>query len=802
MSNTTSAVDAIDGIESTWVLISGCLTLIMTPGAAYAYGGLRKKKHVLTITMQCFVSMAITSLTWVVVGFSLAFGSSIGGFVGNPTEFVFFNGVGVAPDPLIAKRVPLVVFAFFNMVFAVITPALVSGAWDGRVNFYVFGFWLVPWILLIYCLVVHWVWHPSGWMAQWGVVDWAGGTAVHITSGWSALVSQVFLDTLDSVKQKWRLSADNDARVGPPALDGGDEEDDDDNDDEAAEEADDEEEDLDEEEGVVSPSSTKRTTATSAESEAANNEVASSTAGGTAEATKRCCSPTGRTQQHDSSAPRWLRVVAERVEKGAKGGHNVLHVVLGTALLWFGWCGFNGGSSFHSIGTAGVAVLNTYLGAAAGLIAWSVTDMMMQLVIHRIIAPRSWSSVGIKFSITESMCGVLAGLVCVTPGAGVMATHAAVLCGVFAGVLCCLLSKILICRDLADGGANVFAIHGGGGCIGMFCTGFFLNDEQLLDAAGGRSLLIIKQIVAAVVVICWTSAMCVIIFGCLSITDLLRHFWLRGDAYEMLDIVTLRVPLHVEESGLDRTIHGEEAYNYLESSEPVGHADSSSGMSAKEAIEATRLARIMRNEAAAERLRRHNILPLSSSAVKPHAAAEEGGGGAEGESSSSGIMGVFSIGGSNINTTTNPRASSGRTMVFMETPGDFEDSRFEASETSSGGSGSSEERRRADKERAADVLHHRRVDGLASLRGERDRDRDVHEDSNFSETSDFLEFGHMNSGGGGGGGGGAPSFGSFGSLESSCAEPPDLSEDAAAGAQGLHIGEERMVRSQPAYNPY
>ena len=88
------------------------------------------------------------------------------------------------------------------------------------------------------------------------------------------------------------------------------------------------------------------------------------------------------------------------------------------------------------------------------------------------------------------------------------------------------------------------------------------------------------------------------------------------------------------------------------------------------------------------------------------------------------------------------------------------------------------------------------------MRGERDRDRDVHEDSNFSETSDFLEFGHMNSGGGGGGGGGAPSFGSFGSLESSCAEPPDLSEDAAAGAQGLHIGEERMVRSQPAYNPY
>ena len=186
-------VPGTDEVGTVWILFCGCLTMIMTPGAAFAYGGLRQKKHVLTISMQCFIAMALGSIAWVAVGFSLAFGESMGGFIGDPRTFFLFKDVGSAPHAGISPGVPLIVTAFFSMMFAALTPALISGAWDGRVNFFVFCVCLVPWLVLVYCPVAHWVWHPDGWLSNWGVLDWAGGTAVHITSGWSALISRIFL---------------------------------------------------------------------------------------------------------------------------------------------------------------------------------------------------------------------------------------------------------------------------------------------------------------------------------------------------------------------------------------------------------------------------------------------------------------------------------------------------------------------------------------------------------------------------------------------------------------------------------
>jgi len=176
-----------------WLLTSTALVLIMTPGLAFFYGGMVKKKNVISTMLQSFICMAIVTVIWFFFGFSLAFGEDIGGIIGNPGTFFLMNGVlDGAPWPA-ATTVPLVVFAFFQLKFAIITPALVTGAISERVRFTSYILFICLFIVFIYAPLAHATWHPDGFLAKLGVLDFAGGTVVHMSAGVAALAAAIYL---------------------------------------------------------------------------------------------------------------------------------------------------------------------------------------------------------------------------------------------------------------------------------------------------------------------------------------------------------------------------------------------------------------------------------------------------------------------------------------------------------------------------------------------------------------------------------------------------------------------------------
>ncbi|WP_082773992.1 ammonium transporter [Hymenobacter sp. PAMC 26628] len=184
---------AFEPADIAWMLSASGLVLLMTPGLAFFYGGMVNKKSVISTLLQSFIALAVISMLWYVVGFSLAFGDSIGGFVGNPGTFFLFNHVGTAPHPRIAPNLPLVLFAAFQLKFAIITPALISGAFAERIRFWGYLLFISLFSLLIYCPLAHWTWHPDGFLFKWGVLDFAGGTVVHISAGFAALAGALAL---------------------------------------------------------------------------------------------------------------------------------------------------------------------------------------------------------------------------------------------------------------------------------------------------------------------------------------------------------------------------------------------------------------------------------------------------------------------------------------------------------------------------------------------------------------------------------------------------------------------------------
>jgi len=183
----------INSGDTAWMLTSAALVLIMTPGLAFFYGGMVKKKNVISTMLQSFICMAIVSIIWVVFGFSLAFGDSIGGVIGNPGTFFLMNGVLESKPWPLAPTVPLVVFAFFQLKFAIITPALVTGAFSERIRFTSYIFFICLFIIFIYCPLAHATWHPDGMLAKLGVLDFAGGTVVHMSAGLAALAGAIYL---------------------------------------------------------------------------------------------------------------------------------------------------------------------------------------------------------------------------------------------------------------------------------------------------------------------------------------------------------------------------------------------------------------------------------------------------------------------------------------------------------------------------------------------------------------------------------------------------------------------------------
>lgn len=178
-----------------WLLVASCLVLLMTPGLSFFYGGMVSPKNIISTMLQSFISLGIISIIWYVVGFSLAFGDSIGGIIGNPATHFMFTGVGTAPaaNPGINQGIPFVLFAAFQLKFAIITPALITGSFAERVRFWSYIIFIVLWSLLIYAPLAHWAWHPEGWLFKLGVLDFAGGTVVHISAGIAALVGAMVL---------------------------------------------------------------------------------------------------------------------------------------------------------------------------------------------------------------------------------------------------------------------------------------------------------------------------------------------------------------------------------------------------------------------------------------------------------------------------------------------------------------------------------------------------------------------------------------------------------------------------------
>ena len=176
-----------------WMLTATGLVLLMTPGLSFFYGGMVRFKNVVSTMLQSFVALGVISLLWVVVGFSLAFGDSLGGIVGNPLTFFMLDGVGGATHPDLSPTIPLLLFALFQLKFAIITPALITGAFAERVRFSSYLLFMILFSIFIYSPLAHMTWHPQGWLRQMGVLDFAGGTVVHMSAGLAALAGALVL---------------------------------------------------------------------------------------------------------------------------------------------------------------------------------------------------------------------------------------------------------------------------------------------------------------------------------------------------------------------------------------------------------------------------------------------------------------------------------------------------------------------------------------------------------------------------------------------------------------------------------
>jgi ammonium transporter, Amt family len=189
----TVAGGPINSGDVAWMLTATALVLLMTPGLSFFYGGMVRTKNVVSTMLQSFVAMAVISILWVAVGFSIAFGDSIGGVIGNPATFFMFRHVGARTHPDLAPTIPLILFALFQLKFAIITPALITGSFAERVRFTGYLLFMVLFSVFIYAPLAHWTWHPEGFLHKLGVLDFAGGTVVHMSAGFAALAGALVL---------------------------------------------------------------------------------------------------------------------------------------------------------------------------------------------------------------------------------------------------------------------------------------------------------------------------------------------------------------------------------------------------------------------------------------------------------------------------------------------------------------------------------------------------------------------------------------------------------------------------------
>lgn len=413
--------NGIDTGVTAWMLTSTALVLLMIPGLAMFYGGLVRSKNVLGTIMHSFAAMGIMSVLWVAVSYSMCFGPSVlGGWFGWNPDFLFLRGLD---DSILEAGVPEYVFSMFQGKFAIITPALIAGAFAERVSFKAYAFFIALWGLLVYNPLCHWVWAEDGFlfnMGANGAIDFAGGTVVHISAGISGLVAALYIG----------------ARRGFPVQ-------------------------------VVHP-------------------------------------------------------------------NNLVITMLGAGLLWVGWFGFNAGSSISSGLSTAQALTATQAAAAAGALMWMIIEGVHQ-----------GKATALGFA-----SGILAGLVAVTPAAGVVQPLGALVIGAVAAVICYI--AIIFKNKLGyDDSLDAFGVHGVGGIVGALLLTFFIRPSWMEDAraAAGGEWSILQQLgvqATAVGIAIAYSAVCTLIL--IFLID--KLFKIRSsDTDEM--------------QGLDRSYHGERGYGML-----------------------------------------------------------------------------------------------------------------------------------------------------------------------------------------------------------------------------------------------
>jgi Amt family ammonium transporter len=410
----------INSGDTAWVLAATALVMLMTtPGLAFFYGGLVRRKNVLSIMMQSFFILGLISLQWILWGYSLSFGPDIGHFIGN-FSWLGLNNVGTSPNPDYAATIPHLLFMIFQMMFAVITPALITGAFAERMKFSTFVIFTLLWATFIYDPIAHWVWGVGGWLRNMGALDFAGGTVVHISSGVSALVCALLL---------------------------------------------------------------------------------------------------GRRRSYpDEPMP----------------PHNLPFTILGAALLWFGWFGFNAGSALAANGLAVSAFIATNTGAAAAALSWMLLE---------------WLLSG-RPTILGVASGAVAGLVAITPASGFVSPLSSIAIGLVAGLVCYAAVAIIKIKLGYDDSLDAFGIHGVGGTTGALLTGIFA--EKLINPAGNNGLLFGNPSQFSIQLVAVVAAAIYAFVGTFLILKVLNL------------IIGLRVNEEEEVMGLDVTQHKESAYTLID----------------------------------------------------------------------------------------------------------------------------------------------------------------------------------------------------------------------------------------------
>ncbi|ACD89200.1 ammonium transporter [Chlorobium limicola DSM 245] len=410
-----------DSGTTSWMLTSTALVLLMVPGLAMFYGGLVRTKNVIGTMMHSFAAMVIIGVLWPTLGYALSFGPGIlGGFIGWDSKYFLLQGID---DTIMTTQIPEYVFAMFQGKFAIITPALIAGAFAERVNFKGYAVFIALWSIIVYSPICHWVWAADGFLfnlGAMGAIDFAGGTVVHISSGVTALVAALYLG----------------ARRGYPR-------------------------------NVMHP-------------------------------------------------------------------NNLVMTLMGAGLLWVGWFGFNAGSAIASNLATARALTVTQMAAAAGAFTW----MMIEMFQHG-----KATSLGVA-------SGILAGLVAITPAAGVVQPVGALALGALAAVFCYL--AIMLKNKIGyDDSLDAFGIHGVGGIVGALALTFFIRPSWMADAAAkvGGSWTVWQQLGVQATAVGVTIAYA-------AIVSLILLFVIEKT-------IGLRISEDEEMSGLDHSMHGEQGYGLI-----------------------------------------------------------------------------------------------------------------------------------------------------------------------------------------------------------------------------------------------